>query len=264
MIEGAYVTTPSGQMHYYRGGPPDKPPILFLHQNVAGAKGYLPTLERLASRYHCIAPDLPGFGGSFEPPEFDSISALTQYSMEFLDALGIETYHAFGSHTGAGMAAEMASLYPERVLSCMMVGALLLTEEQAAPFREEFSGSAAPTHEAEYLKITWDYIYELGGKGDLDYMNDAIAGALRAWRVRGMIYRCVWDYRFDRFMEGITCPTLLMCAPDDVLYPGHLNTAAAMPQAKVVEVKGADFEHYFDPEGVSQGVIEFLTENQLD
>lgn len=65
---------------------------------------YQPTLEKLGDRSHCIAVDLPGLGGSFDPPEFDSISALTEYTMEFLDALGIERYHAFGNHTGAGMA----------------------------------------------------------------------------------------------------------------------------------------------------------------
>ena len=112
--------------------------LCFLHQNVSGAKGYERTLEKLIDHCHCIAVDLPGFGGSFDPPEFHSISTLTQYTMDFLDTLGIEKFHAFGNHTGAGMAAEMASLYPERVLSCMMVGALLLTEEQAAPYRDEF------------------------------------------------------------------------------------------------------------------------------
>ena len=136
MIKKDYCDTPNGQMHYYYGGPKEKPPIVFLHQNVSGAKGYLPTLQKLIRHHRCVAVDLPGFGGSFDPPEFDSISALTQYTFDFIDALGIEQFHVFGNHTGAGMAAEMAGLWPERVLSCIMVGALLLTEEQAAPYRE--------------------------------------------------------------------------------------------------------------------------------
>lgn len=261
MLKRAYIDTPSGLMHYYHGGPHEQPPIVFIHQNVSGAQMYARTLERLIDRYHCIAVDLPGFGGSFDPPDIDSISDLTQYTMDFIDALGFERFHAFGNHTGAGMAAEMASSYPERVLSCMMMGALLLTEEQAAPYRAQFSGSAAPDHDARYLKETWDYIYGLGGDRDLENMNTEFYGALRAWRVRGMIYRCVWDYRFDQFIQDIKCPTLLMCAPDDVLYVGHCNTAAAMPQAKAVEVEGTNFEPYFDPDGVSRGVMEFLADN---
>ena len=234
-----------------------------MHQNVSGAKTYLPTLEKLADTHHCVALDLPGFGGSFDPPEFDSISRLREYTMEFVDAMGIGEFHTFGNHTGAAMAAEVASLYPDRVKSCMMMGATLLTEEQAVPFREEFSGSVGPSHDAAYLRATWDYIYNLGGNLDLDNMNDEFCAALRAWKVRGMIYRCVWDYRFDLFIQEIKCPTLLVCAPDDVLYIGHKNAAAALPNAKAVDVKGTNFEPYFDPDGVSNAIKDFLDEKGL-
>tara|TARA_Y100001970_G_scaffold221119_1_gene271732 strand:+ start:1681 stop:2475 length:795 start_codon:yes stop_codon:yes gene_type:complete len=263
MIKKAYCETPSGQIHYYQGGSTEKPPIIFLHQNVSGARGYLPTLEILEQHHHCIALDLPGFGGSFDPPDFDSISTLTNYTLEFIDTLKIKSFHTFGNHTGAGMAAEIASMRPESVLSCTMIGALLLTEEQVAPYRDEFSGSVGPSHEAEYLKITWDYIYNLGGNLDLNNMNDEFYGALRAWRARGMIYKCVWDYRFDLFIKKVKCPTLLMCSPDDVLYLGHKNTAEAMPHAKALDIKGSNFESYFDPEGISRGIAEFFKENNL-
>ncbi len=263
MLKRAYADTPHGQIHYYHGGPREKAPIIFIHQNVSGAKSYERTLLRLIDRYHCIALDLPGFGGSFEPPEFNSISVLTEYTLAFIDTMGFDSFHTFGNHTGAGMAAELAAMHPERVLSCTMIGALLLSEAQAAPYREQFSGSAGPDHEAKYLQVTWDYIYGLGGNRDLDNMNGEFHAALRAWKVRGMIYRCVWDYRFDLFIKDIQCPTLLMCAPDDVLYRGHQNTAAAMPHAKAIDVAGTNFEPYFDPDGVSRGLSEFLTENDF-
>jgi len=264
VIMKAYADIPGGQIHYYHGGPADKTPIIFMHQNVSGGKTYLPTLERLTDSHHCIALDLPGFGGSFDPPEIDSISRLQEYTVQFIDALGFDDFHVFGNHTGAAMAAEMASLYPDRVKSCTMMGATLLSEEEAIPFREEFSGSVGPSHDAAYLQITWDYIYNLGGKLDLDNMNDELSAALRAWKIRGEIYRAVWDYRFDLFIEGIKSPTLLMCAPDDVLYIGHRNTAAAMPEATAIDVKGTNFEPYFDPDGVSNGLKAFFAEKGLD
>jgi len=99
-----------------------------MHKNVSGAKTYLPTLTRLVQKHHCIALDLPDLGGSFEPPEIDSISRLQEYTLEFIDALGFDEFHTFGNHTGAAMAAEIASLYPDRVKSCIMMGSTLLTE----------------------------------------------------------------------------------------------------------------------------------------
>ena len=263
VIKKAYADTPDWQIHYYFTGPREKEPIIFLHQNVSGGKTYLRTIEHLSPTHHCIALDLPGFGASFDPPKFNSISTLTQYTMAFVDSLHLEKFHVFGNHTGAGMAAEIASLHPSRVLSCIMIGALLLTEEQAAPYRNEFSGSLGPSHNAEYLQATWDYIYNLGGNLDLDNMNDELSAALRAWKARGWIYECVWDYPFEQFLQKIQCPTLLMCSPEDVLYLGHQNTAAAMPQAKAVDISGSNFEPYFDPKGISTAVNSFFTENNL-
>ena len=261
MIKKGYVDTKNGQIHYYQAGENKGNPIIFIHQNVSGGKMYEKTLALLGKKNWCIALDLPGFGESFEPPPFTSISSLTRYTIEFIDALGIDKFHVFGNHTGAGMAAEIASLLSNRVLSCMMIGALLLTEEQAVSFREEFSGSVGPSHNAEYLKATWDYIYNLGGSLDLENMNNEYYASLRAWKARGMIYECVWDYQFSEFIEKIKCPTLLMCSPDDVLYLGHKNTAAAMPNAKAVDIKGGNFEPYFDAPGIYQNVLEFFSDN---
>jgi pimeloyl-ACP methyl ester carboxylesterase len=145
-----------------------------------------------------------------------------------------------------------------------MIGALLFSEEQTTQFKAEFGGSAAPSFDTNYVKETWDYVYDIGGKLDLGNMHEEFTGALRNWRVRDMIFRCVWDYPVRNFLPKIECPTLLMCAPDDVLYPGHQNTAATMPQAKAIEVKGMDMEPNLDPKGVSQGIKDFLSENNLE
>lgn len=52
------------------------------------------------------------------------------------------------------MAAELANMQPARVRSVMMLGPLLLTPEQAAPYRKQFSSSAAPDADAKYLSET--------------------------------------------------------------------------------------------------------------
>ena len=259
MIKKAYVDTPSGQIHYRHGGPIDQIPIIFLHQNTSSSKMYERTLEKLADRYRVIAYDLPGFGESFEPPAFDSISRLTEWTMAAIDAMGIDEFHVFGNHTGAGMAAEMGSLYPDRVKSVMMIGPLRLTEEEKQWYRETFSGSAAPDAGGTYLEATWKYLYELGGSLDIANCNDEMWAALRAWRARGMIYGCVWDYPFDDFIAKLTCPVMLMAAPDDVLYLGYQRTVEAMPDAMAIEVKGSNFEPCLDPEGVSNGIHRFIS-----
>jgi pimeloyl-ACP methyl ester carboxylesterase len=102
------------------------------------------------------------------------------------------------------------------------------------------------------------YLTELGATADIDMFNDEMWLSLRAWRARGMVYRCVWDYPFDDFIAAIKCPTLLMAAPDDVLYLGYQRTKEAMPKAMAVELKGGNFEPNLDPDGVSQAVRKFM------
>lgn len=258
MIKKAYIDTPGGQMHYRYGGPADQIPIIFLHQNTSSSKSFERTLALLEDRHRVIAYDLPGFGESYDPPPFTSISELTDWTMEAVDAMGIRSFHAFGNHTGAGMAAEMGSRYPERVKSVMMIGPLRLTAEEKQWYRENFSGSAAPDVAGTYLTETWKYLGDLGAPQDMHVYNDEMWLALRAWRVRGMVYRCVWDYPFDDFIAKLSCPVLLMAAPDDVLYLGYQRTKEVMPDAMAIELKGANFEPNLDPEGVNAAIRRFL------
>lgn len=45
-------------------------PILFLHGVPDSADMWSGVIDRLESRYHCLAPDLPGLGRSVAPPDF--------------------------------------------------------------------------------------------------------------------------------------------------------------------------------------------------
>jgi haloalkane dehalogenase len=89
MIRKAYIDTPSGVVHYRIAGPHRAPPVLFLHQNTSSSWMFEHTMAALAADIPTIAMDLPGFGGSYDPPDFDSISALTDAVIETIDALGI-------------------------------------------------------------------------------------------------------------------------------------------------------------------------------
>lgn len=257
-IKKAYVDTDAGQVHFRYGGPVGEPPIVFLHQNTSSSKMFERTMEMLSDRYHVLAFDFPGFGESYDPEPFDSISALNTPVIEALENLDVPRYHICGQHTGAGMAAEIAVLVPERVSSVMMIGPLLLTEEEKSWYRQNFKGSAAPDLDARYLQETWEYLKTNGAAVELEMFHDEFWQCLRSWRARGMIYGCVWDYPFEEFYAKLGGPILLMSAPDDVLYPGFLRAKEARPDARAVELKGSNFEPYLDAPGTSRAIDSFL------
>jgi pimeloyl-ACP methyl ester carboxylesterase len=43
---------------------------------------------------------------------------------------GVTKWHAFGHHSGASMATEMAAVYPENILSLTIVGPVLMMREE--------------------------------------------------------------------------------------------------------------------------------------
>jgi pimeloyl-ACP methyl ester carboxylesterase len=59
-------------------------PIVFLHGNPDNAEEWLPVMAQLGDRYRCIAPDLPGYGESPEPPT--SFGYGVQEQVAFVDA----------------------------------------------------------------------------------------------------------------------------------------------------------------------------------
>jgi pimeloyl-ACP methyl ester carboxylesterase len=52
---------------YREAGPKDAPTIVLLHGFPSSSRGYNTLIPLLATRYHVIAPDFPGFGQSDAP-----------------------------------------------------------------------------------------------------------------------------------------------------------------------------------------------------
>ena len=87
-------------------------PTLFLHGFPDSGdlwKGIVPTL---AAHYRCIAPDLPGFGRSIAPDNFDvSLSGMTRFIDGLVEALDIHeglnlVVIDFGGHFGLAWASQ--------------------------------------------------------------------------------------------------------------------------------------------------------------
>jgi pimeloyl-ACP methyl ester carboxylesterase len=88
------------------------PPVLFLHGNPDTADLWDPIVAELQTRFRCLAPDLPGFGGSAVPPGFDfGLPAMSRWVDGVLTALQVEepvalVVHDFGGPYGFSWAVE--------------------------------------------------------------------------------------------------------------------------------------------------------------
>jgi len=117
---GSTVSLSSGVSIYYKEdwlGAPwlDSEPVVLLHGNSEISEIWYGWVPRMAQRYRLFRPDLPGFGGSTAPVNFEwSLANFAKFVADFLDALGIQSAHIVGAKTGGAIAMQFAATYPQR------------------------------------------------------------------------------------------------------------------------------------------------------
>ena len=260
-IRKGYVDCSSGQIHYrYQQHSGESTPIVWLHQTASSSAMYEKVMSRLSDLGTMYALDTPGFGGSFDPEDMPTMRQYADWLLEAIDALGIEDFHVFGHHTGACLIAEMAVANPNRVKSAMMIGPVPLTAEERESFREHFSTPMSPNVDGAYLKQTWDYLVELGAHHDLELHHREVLDTVRAYMGRFKAYSAVWDQDWVALYKQMSCPMLIMCAEDDVLWPFFARAQEMRPDAIAAKIGGANFEPDLDPDGVAENVREFLSQ----
>jgi pimeloyl-ACP methyl ester carboxylesterase len=95
-------------VHYRQAG---DAPILYLHGVPTSSHDWIPFLER----YGGIAPDLPGFGRSAKPADFDySIDGYDRFLEALIDRLGLDRF-TLVMHDWGSVGLALAQRFPERI-----------------------------------------------------------------------------------------------------------------------------------------------------
>ena len=103
---------------YREAGPKDAPTLVLLHGFPSSSREFDTLIPLLATRYHLVAPDFPGFGQSDAPPPsvyaytFDHLAQTTEH---FLKALKLERYSLYIHDYGAPVGMRLMLAHPERL-----------------------------------------------------------------------------------------------------------------------------------------------------
>ncbi|HTW27155.1 MAG TPA: alpha/beta hydrolase [Acetobacteraceae bacterium] len=111
---------------YREAGPKDAPTIVLLHGFPSSSRMFATLLPLLATRYHLIAPDYPGFGQSDAPPPSQyayTFEHLAETTSALLDRLGIGRYSLYLQDYGGPVGFRIMLAHPERLQALVIQNA---------------------------------------------------------------------------------------------------------------------------------------------
>jgi len=230
-MKKAYAQLPGGQLHYRTAGDAGLPTWLLLHRTAASSIMYEALMAELEG-YRCIAPDTPGFGGSFDVDGWPDISAYAGWIEQFMDVMEIERCWIFGHHTGANIAVELAHRLPRRVIGLALMGLTYFTAEERAAFKPHFVEEFTPVNDGSHLDANWRWAKQLAvdaaGEG---CVHQEFLDTARAYRGRVQAFAAVWDQDLPARLGGLDLPLLVMSAEDEMLYQYFPRILEALPRA---------------------------------
>jgi pimeloyl-ACP methyl ester carboxylesterase len=121
---------------YLEAGPADGPLMIFLHGWPQIGLMWLSQLEAFASEgWHCVAPDMRGYGGSSAPtaPEAYTLSEIVQDMVELHDHLGAQPAIWIGHDWGSPVAGALAAHHAARSRGVVLISVPYFPESFALP-----------------------------------------------------------------------------------------------------------------------------------
>ena len=199
--------------------------MVLLHGLGERGASWAPVIPWFAERFHVVALDLRGHGGSDRPGTY-SLRLMRDDLLGALDQLGLATVTLVGHSMGGGVAYLAAMRAPDRV-------GRLIVEDAPPPFRRD---RAIPDRPAEPLDFDWAAVPAI--------LGEVNAGDLAAWDG----------------LATITAPTLLIGGGPASHIPQDMLTAAAarIPRCDLVTIPAGHDVHTARPAEFAGAVLRWL------
>jgi pimeloyl-ACP methyl ester carboxylesterase len=248
---GRQVEANGLRLQLYEWGRPAAPPALLLHSLAAHSHWWDWTAPLVADRFHVVALDLRGHGGSdwSEPPAYRAADHVSDI-IAVLAQLGWRSPLVIGHSLGGYVGLHLAALHPDRVGALVIVDTMMQwsDEETAWAMRNLDRPEAEFASPAEAVARYRLRPSETTAPADV---LGHLAGEAVTQRRPG-----VYQYAFDRrvfaharpqawpILPGVLCPTLVVRGAGSPIMDREswLRAATTVKRGQFAEVKGA-FHH---------------------
>lgn len=257
-VRRGFVDVAEGQVHYREAGATTSTaplPLVMLHASPGSAKLLEPMIRLLGRHRRVVAPDTLGNGDS-SPPEGSAppISYFADAHVRALNALGVQHFDLYGTHTGANIACEIAISHPRRVNRLILDGVSLYSAAEQADMLKHYAPDVPLDMHGSQLQWVWTFVRDAylfwpwyrrhaqnrraTGLPSADELHDKVVEVLKAARTYPLAYRAAIRYDKASRLPLVTVPTLLACARTDMFMTYFDAVKTLMPRAKSLVTEG--------------------------
>ena len=230
-------------------------------------------LPQLGSRYHTIAPDLPGFGRSQVLEDVPSIDGYREFVRQLADQLGIDRFHVVGVSVGGTVALNFAHRYPERVTKLVVQGPVWRATDLPQRFRVTYDLLGRIPVITDLIPKTpikwWFFVRRLDMGRDTRHLSDDDKRQLSRDILRVPnetlleVGRELLDIDMTDIARRIVVPTLVMDGADARMVPAKASRELSLtiPGAKWRLIRDAGHNAAIErPREFLGSVLDFLQE----
>ena len=258
-VRRRFVDIAEGQVHYREAGTatPDRLPLVMLHPSPGSSLMLAPLIRRFGETRYVYAPDTLGNGDSSPPPRDPNrdITLFVDAHLRALDALGLERFDLYGSHTGANIACEIAIREPERASRLIVDGISVYTDAERDDMLANYAPGVTIDQSGAHVDWIWNFVRDTFlfwpwyrrdaahvrdvGLPPADVLHDKVVEVLKAARTYHLSYQAALAYPKEKRLPLVTTPTLLACARNDMLVVYFDAVAALLHHAERLLTAGS-------------------------
>jgi 3-oxoadipate enol-lactonase len=210
-----FISLESGFQLFYQDdwlGPPWVTPevALLIHGAGESSHAWYGWVPQMAQHFRLLRPDLPGFGQSSIPSDFEwSVGNLAELMAHFVDKTGVESVHVIGAKLGGAIAMRFAAAYPMRTRTLVLC---------SAPIKPPELVTASATRTGNWWKDTQRM--RLGSDASQEQVDywDKLMSQASPLAQKGIL-KAASALDLESSLPQITAPTLVITTDRSALQP---------------------------------------------
>ena len=256
-IVRGFVSIDEGQVHYRQAGTsqPGQVPLVMFHASPGSAKSLEPLIQVLAQGRQVIALDTLGNGDSCAPgQDAPDLAYFAQAHLRAITAMGIAQFDAWGAHTGANIACELAIESSDRVRSLIVDGIGLYSPQEQAELLQHYLPSVHIDQQGSQFHLLWNFVRDAYlfwpwyqkdsqhrraiGLPQAAELHDKAVEVFKAARTFHLSYKAALSYPKEQRLPLIKVSTLLTCSRHDMLHVYFEKVAALVKPTRAQSTAG--------------------------